>query len=117
MKDLFQNYYREREGCETLVNESGTCFLTYKPDSFNGVQGLYIVHLYTHHLARKSGVASELADEVLKIAKEKEIKKIYGSVSMADPNRDTNIKVLFGYKMKILGMGPNDMIIFERDVE
>lgn len=79
-------------------------FLTY---GFNCVPGVTFPHVYIEELyvipsARKTRVASEMADKVADIARERGITKMIGSVSLARKNADANLRVLRHYGMRLM---------------
>lgn len=112
MLKLLAGYFKEREGFLTLGDERG--FLTFKKQDDNT---FYIRDLYVDPDFRQTKVASEMADQVVEIAKAAESHKLIGSVSEGDPERDRNIKVLHGYGMKYAGFNRDlNLLIFEKEI-
>lgn len=78
-------------------------FLTY---GFNCVPGVSFPHVYIEDLyvvpsARKTHVATEMADRVADISIEAGVLKMIGSVSVKRNNVEANLDVLRRYGMKI----------------
>lgn len=87
-------------------------FLTY---GFNCVPGVDFPHVYIEDLyvvptARKTRVATEMADKVADIARERGVTKMLGSVSLGRKNADANLEVLKHYGMRLFAA--NDQTIF-----
>ena len=89
------SYFSEREGFESIVTDEG--FATYR---INGEE-CYIRDIWVHKDFRKKGVASEMADDIARIAITKGCKFLTGSVSVTDPNSTANTMVLLAYGFKI----------------
>lgn len=78
-------------------------FLTY---GFNCVPGVSFPHVYIEDLyvvpsARKTHVATEMADRVADIARERGVTKMIGSVSTGRKNPDASLRVLQAYGMEL----------------
>ena len=98
---MYAAYLLESQSKHMLETPHG--FLTY---GFNCVPGVsfphvYIVDLYVIPSARKTRVASEMADKVADIARERGITKMIGSVGLENNGSDTSLRVLQGYGMKL----------------
>lgn len=91
---LYPLYLKEREGIEVLEKEQG--FATYKVRSHD----CYIIDIYVVPEARKSGLASQMANEIAEIAKANGIKILTGSVDTRDKEALRNEKVLLAYGMR-----------------
>lgn len=102
---LYSQYIKEREDKETIENDRG--FLTY----FFIPQGCYIQDLYVSPDYRHSHEASQLADQVVEIAKQKGISKLYGSVSPNSQGGTDSLKVLLAYGFKLDSCGPAGIIM------
>lgn len=113
---LFAAYTREVDGFEIISHEYA--FLDYRIEKVGLMAGsVYIRKLYVHPDFRNTGVASELADEILNLAKENDLEFIYGTVDSMSEDADYRIKVLHGYKMKFFGVDKNNYaLIFRRKV-
>ena len=80
-------------------------FLTY---GFNCVPGVNFPHVYIEDLyvipsSRKTHVATEMADKVADIARERGVTKMLGSVNTNTTSPDTSLNVLKAYGMKLYG--------------
>lgn len=107
--DLFANYLHEREGVEVLQTPDG--FAIY---SIQGSE-CYLRDIYIQPKARKSGLASIIANKIQDIAKGKGCTVMTGSVSPSANNSTDSIKVLLAYGMKVVSAS-NNFIIFSKDI-
>lgn len=98
---LYSEYIQERE--DKLIVENDKGFATYI--FTNG--GVYIQDLYVRPQYRKEHVATQLANEIVKIAKESGYTRLYGSVAPSTKNSTDSIKVLLSYGFKLDSAGPN----------
>jgi ribosomal protein S18 acetylase RimI-like enzyme len=102
---LHADYIKERGTKEIIESEKG--FLTY----FFVNDGVYIEDLYISPAHRKSHLASQMADQVAAIAKEKGYYKMYGSVAPSAQGSTDSLRVLLAYGMKLDSAGPNAVIL------
>ncbi len=107
---MYAAYLKETQNKEMLEAPHG--FLTY---GFNCVPGVNFPHVYIEDLyvipsARKTHVATEMADKVADIARERGVTKMLGSVSLLRKNADANLEVLKHYGMCLFAA--NDQTIF-----
>lgn len=72
--DLWAQYFKEREGYETINSDKG--FVSFKIAG----EDCYIRDVFIHRDFRHSGEASSLADQVAKVAKDRGCKFLTGSV-------------------------------------
>lgn len=107
---LYGKYLKERSNKEILENETG--FATY---SFPDNTTVYIEDIYTNPESRISGEASRLADEIIKIAKQKGCTKLIGSVVPSTKGSTDSLKVLLAYGMK-LDSSTNNFILFSKEL-
>ncbi len=91
---LYGQYIKERLGKEIVENENGFATYYYVDD------GVYIEDIFVIKEARKSNVASKLADEIADIAKNKGVKKMYGTVVPTATGSEVSLKVLMAYGFK-----------------
>ncbi len=107
---LYTEYIKEREDKDTLEIENG--FAIYK--IFNNGE-CYLQDIYVIPSERKSGLATEIADKVVEIAKECGCNMLVGSVCSDDKNATRNMKVLLSYNMQIHKIVGN-MIFFNKKI-
>lgn len=93
--DHLAAYLKERENFDSLVREEG--FASYQ---INGDE-CYIRDIWVHKDFRKKGIASELADDIARIAIVKGCKYLTGSVSTTALGATESLMVLFAYGFKI----------------
>lgn len=107
---LYAEYIKEREGREIVETADG--FATY---TWLGEDSCYIVDIYVRPEARKSGVASSLADQVAVLAKEVGCKRLLGSVDPSLPSAGASFMVLLAYGMRPIGIERN-LVFFEKEI-
>lgn len=91
-------YLKEREDFDSLITEEG--FAAYR---ISGDE-CYIRDIYTHPDYRKKSVASDLADEIARIAISHGCKYLTGSVCTTVGDPTTSAKILLAYGFKIHGV-------------
>lgn len=111
MKSLYGQYLAEREDKEIIESNEG--FATYKIFS-NGE--CYLQDLYVIPEKRKSGLATEMANKVVEIAKERGCKTLIGSVCSDDKSATRNMKVFLTYGMQIHNIIGN-MIFLQKNIQ
>jgi predicted GNAT family acetyltransferase len=109
LDSLFAEYILEREGENVITAERG--FATYK----FGQGYCYITDIYVQPEARKSGLASSLADEVCKIAKSHSVSLLVGSVDTEAVGATTSMKALLGYGFSV-SHNDGSMIYFKKEI-
>jgi predicted GNAT family acetyltransferase len=110
MMSLHAQYLTERT--DDLIIECEHGFVTYR--YLNEAQ-VYIIDIYVTPEKRKSGLASELADQVAAEAKGKGRKELLGTVVPSTKNSTISLKVLLGYGMT-LQSASNDLIVFKKEI-
>ncbi len=103
------DYLKERENKRVL--ETSDAFCVYQEYE----EFIYIVDIYVRPEKRKSGIASELADQVCEIAKKKGFKFIVGSVDVSALGATESLKVLLAYGMRVDSI-LNNVIYFKKDI-
>jgi ribosomal protein S18 acetylase RimI-like enzyme len=91
---MWADYIKEREGKESREYLDG--FITYKiffPEC-------YIIDIYVKPECRGTHVATEMADDITRLAKEQGCTILTGSVSEGANGYQSSIRVLEGYGMK-----------------
>jgi len=94
--DMLADYFWEREGKFCLVREDEG-FAKY---SINGDE-CYIEDIYVVPEKRKTGIASQMADEIAASAKDHGCKYLVGSVAPEARGSTESMKVLLAYGMRI----------------
>lgn len=103
-------YLEERENISYIEEEHG--FATYKIIG----QDVYLQDIWVEKDFRQTKLASEMADKIVKIAKQKQCKRLIGSVVPSANNSTTSLKVLLGYGFKLFKSQDN-FILFEKLIE
>jgi ribosomal protein S18 acetylase RimI-like enzyme len=93
---LYGNYIRERENMGIVESDKG--FATY---CFYDNGECYLKDLYVTPEFRKTHVATEMADEVCRIAMDANCHTLLGSVDVNDKNVTRNLKIFLGYGMEV----------------
>ncbi len=106
----FADYIKERQGKKIVEDENG--FATY----YFAMPDCYIEDIYVVPEKRKSGVASKYADEITKIAIEKNCLNLIGSVKPSANGSTGSLKVLLAYGFK-LHSATEDFIWFKKSLE
>lgn len=88
-------YFKEREDFDCIVTDEG--FASYK------IMGeeCYIRDLWVERDYRKSGLASQMADDISRIALSKGCKFLSGSISLTANNPTESAAVLIAYGFKV----------------
>lgn len=106
---MYAEYLKEREDKNVLENEHG--FIVFKYfDEFT-----YIIDIYVRPEARKSHVASDLANEVCTISRALSKKYIVGSVDVRAAGATDSLKVLLAYGMRVDSVD-GQVIYFKKDL-
>lgn len=95
MKSHYAQYIAEREGYEIIEDEKG--FATYKIFG----EECYIRDIFVEKKFRTEHVASEYADKIAAIAKEKGCKVLTGTVAPKANNSTAGVAVLLAYGFKL----------------
>lgn len=92
---LYGDYILEREGREIVESEHG--FASYK------IMGseCYIQEIYVVPEMRTTKIASQMADKIAELAKEKGCKYLTGSVCPTMNGATTSLRVLLSYGFKL----------------
>ena len=88
-------YLKERENLDSLIREEG--FAAYRIAG----EECYIRDIWVHPDYRKKGLASEIADDIARIAIAKGCKYLTGSVDTMAHGAHQNVLVLLAYGFKI----------------
>lgn len=106
---LYAEYVREREGKFVVENDKGFATYLFVND------GCYIEDIYVAKEYRKNGQAAEFADEIAKIAKQKGVSKLYGTVAPQANGATESLKVLLAYGFKLHSSNQN-LILMVKDI-
>jgi len=108
---MYAKYLTERTNDRIL--ETGHGFATYR--MLSEQKAVYIIDIYVDSDFRKAGTASQMADEIAKIAKKEGYTKMFGTVVPSMKNSTDSVRVLLAYGMK-LQSSSTDFIVFEREI-
>ncbi len=110
---LHSEYLNELLGDSIIEWDNG--FATYRFIDHEGVPSVYIVDIYVRPDFRKTRMATEMADEIKKVAMRNGCKRMIGSVNafIKDPTR--SIKVLLGYGM-VFHKSTDAGIVFKKEI-
>ena len=97
---MWADYLKEREGKEVVELEGG--FAVYKITPKD--KSVYLEHIYVQPGLRRSGLASRMADQVSKKAREKECSIMYGSNEPTVPGATESMlaQLKYGFKLSHL---------------
>ena len=107
---MYSKYLAERTDKTMLETDKG--FIIY---SFPDEKTVYIEDIYTIPDHRKSHIASELADQIISLAKEKGCTRALGSVVPSAKGSTISLKVLLSYGME-LNSSSNNFILFSKEL-
>jgi GNAT superfamily N-acetyltransferase len=102
-------YVKEREGLDILENEQG--FFTYRITG----EECYIKDIFITKEARRTGLATSMAEEISKIAKEKGCKYLSGTCVPSTVGSTASLKAMFSYGFKIHS-SQNDLIVLIKEL-
>lgn len=109
MISLYGEYIEEREGLSILENEKG--FFTYmiKGDE------CYIKDIFIAKEFRRTGAATEFAEQITKIAKDNGCKFLSGTCVPSTNGSTESLKAMFSYGFKVHSSS-NDLIILIKEL-
>ena len=97
---LYSQYIKEREDFDTIESDKG--FATFKCVG----NECYLRDIYVTPAYRNSNIASQMADKISEIAKERKCTYLIGTIS-ANTNKPTeSLKVLLAYGFKLIKSTP-----------
>lgn len=107
--DLWAEYFKEREGFETISTEVAIANYKITGDT------CYIKDIFVHKDFRKSGEGSVVADKIAVIAKENGCKYLTGSIVPSLPGSTGTMfaMIKYGFKLK---ESHNDFIILFKEL-
>lgn len=107
---LYGDYIKERENKDIIESDKGFATYTIYPNGECYLQDLYVVPAY-----RQTGLASNMADKIVEIAREANCNTLIGSVCVDANGATQNLKVFLNYGMqvnKIIG----NMIFLKKNI-
>lgn len=110
MSSLYADYLLERT--HDLILETSEGFATYR---FLNEKQVYIIDIFVLPVFRKSRIASHIADEIVKIAKEKGCTELIGTVCPSAKGSNASLRVLWGYGF-VLDSADKDLIIMKKEI-
>lgn len=109
MISLYGEYIKEREGLDILEDERG--FFTY---IIKGEE-CYIKDIFISKEFRRSGAATEFADQITSIAKASGCKFLSGTCVPSTNGSTESLKAMFSYGFKVHSSS-NDLIVLIREL-
>jgi GNAT superfamily N-acetyltransferase len=106
---LYADYLRERVSKEVIEDHRGFVVYYYVPD------GCYVEDIYVAPEHRRSGVAQELLERVVTLAKQKGCNKLYGTVCPSAKNSHYSLTCSIAYGF-ILERCIDNLIIFSKRI-
>lgn len=107
---LYAEYIQEREEKEIIESDKG--FATFK--TFDNGE-CYLQDLYVIPSERQTGLATQMTDKIVDIARERGCKLLVGSVCVDDKYATRNMKVFLSYGMQIY-KNTGSMIFLKKDI-
>jgi hypothetical protein len=107
---IYSEYIKEREGKDIIEDDRG--FATYK---IVDATRCYIENIYVRHEYRHSKVASDMADKITAIAKNKGCTKLLGSVCPGLMGSTASLKILLAYGFELDSIA-NGLILFYKGI-
>jgi GNAT superfamily N-acetyltransferase len=102
---LYGQYIKERLNKEILETDYGFVTYSFTPD------GIYAEDLYILPKFRKSKLAADFHEQLVKIAKDKGLKYIYTSILIGTPSCDKNLSLLMKNGAKIHSASSNTIYL------
>lgn len=106
---LFSDYKLEREDKHVLELEHGFAVYSFGDDF------CYLEDIYVRPEIRRSGLGSKMADQISNLARERGLKRLFGSVSTSGKNAHENLLALLAYGFR-LHKSTQDLIYFVKDL-
>lgn len=109
---LYGKYVKERENREIVETDHG--FATFQYCGYENTE-CYIIDLYVLPDHRKKGVASQLADRIAEMAKEKGCQYLSGSVDPTANGATDSVKTLLAYGFDVAAVSEK-LIWFKKEL-
>ena len=107
---LYGDYLKERTNDQIYETEKG--FATYR---FIDDKTVYIIDIYVKPEDRKSGIASNISDYIVGLAKIRGCTKLLGTVVPSTKGCTNSLKALLAYGFE-LDSASQDIIILKKDI-
>lgn len=107
--DMYSEYLKELGAKFLFKNDKGFVIYSFTEDN------LYVEEIYILPEYRGKKEFSKIADSIIAIAKQKECKKLLGSVVPSINNSSRNVSIMLAYGFKIISAS-NNFIVFEKEV-
>lgn len=107
----YAEYLRERTSDQIIETCEG--FVTFR--YLNDFKTVYIVDIYVLPEERQNKVASDLANDVVELARKEGCVELIGTVMPSAKNSTTSLQVLLGYGMTLKSASEN-CIIMRKDI-
>lgn len=112
----YASYVSERLG--KLVYEFPEGFIVYwYPEHKEHGETLYIEDIFVDAKHRRTGIATQRADEICEAAKGRGVKVMYGSVNPLAKGATNSLKCLLYYGMDLSHIGDDGLIYFIKSLE
>lgn len=111
--DLYAQYLMERTG--DLIHRHEDGFATFRYLKNGDKKSVYIVDIFVVKKARKSGVATLIADLVAAEARLEGCTEMLGTVCPSANGSTVSLKSLLGYGFELMSAS-NDAIILRKDL-
>jgi GNAT superfamily N-acetyltransferase len=108
---LYANYLTERTNDKILESDRGFAVYRMLPEQ----KAVYIIDIFVHPDFRKTGLATQMADEIAGIAKKEGFSEMFGSVVPSCKGSADSVRVLLAYGMRV-EYAVNDFIVFKRAI-
>jgi hypothetical protein len=108
---LYSEYLLERS--EDKIFETSEGFATYRMLEDNKI--CYIIDIYVRPEFRNKRAASEMADQIVDVARSVGARELIGTVCPSAKKSTESLKVLLGYGMKLKSAG-QDVIVFTKEI-
>lgn len=108
---MLADYSEEKGQGPRVIYSEGIGFATYHLNP----EECYIEDIYIVPEKRKSKEAATLADKIIVIAKERNIKLLTGSVNLKINGKEDSMRVLLAYGMSPVATN-GDMVYFSKDI-
>ena len=112
---MYFDYLREREP-DTHILERDYGFALYQELTYHGERAVYIKDIYVLPEFREQHKATEMSEEIQKIAKDNDIKYLLGSVAPSAEGSHRSLLVLLAHGMRLEESGP-DLIWFVKEID